>query len=498
VIREEAPMPTSRRFLARTAILISTAALAAGAVSIPAGADPAPAPDGDRPPSGAPPLPEIVSSTVFANGPRYETAPDGTRYSPLDEPPYIAGHDNGQSALYDNGRGLRFSFWSNGDTGLTRPNGDGKTFIGNTGMWTTDLKMSDNVSDWTYYGGADGPREPWKLNAAEEAWNEDRHDTDPDTPGCQPGPDIAWMQCGDEYAIWGGGIVADPKNRRMLSFYSLIKRFHAKADSRPDPDNPGQQIPCTDEDIENRVEACRVFLFDGDGVGIAVWNEGSPDGDWHRMNIKHATNPAKPTALWPFDDDPSTPDVQYSNAIFAHDGYVYSYGCPGFLASACELGRVWLQRPGDVYDRAAWRFFAGHDRDRAKCPALWSADETCASPLEVDTDGGPPETMDGGAAGSSVFWNPALRMFMQIYSFPLKNDLMYRVAYRPEGPWSKAGLLGMAVPANGTGLGSISYAGFAHPEYAEKGGLVQYITYAHTTGFLRSDLGLHRVEFRKR
>jgi hypothetical protein len=484
-------MKHRRQFAYRSTMsLISCLALVTGMAAAPPAAHAS-----DR--GEAPPLPAIVSSTVFAEGPQYRTAPDGQVYSPLDEPSYILGHDNGQSTLYDNGKGLRFSYWSNGDTGLSRPNGDGKNFIGNTGMWTTDLDMSDNVSDWTFHGGADGPREPWELNAAEEAWNAERHDTDPNTPGCQPGPTIEWMECGDEYAIWGSGIATDQKNKRMLSFYNLIKRFHARAATRPDPNNPDQQIPCTDEDIANRVEACRVYLFDGDGMGVAVWTETSNDGDgWQRMDIRNAADPAKPTALWPFDNDPNTSDpVRFEHATVVHNGFVYTYGCPGFLATNCGLARVSLQNPRDVYDRAAWRFYAGPDRDRGACPDLWSSDATCVSPLKVDTDGGPAENLAGGAAGSSVYWNQALGVFMQIYSAPLSNNIMYRVAYRPEGPWSRAGLLGVAVPANGTGLGSISYAGFVHPEFAEKGGLVQYITYAHTTGFLRGDLGIHRVEF---
>jgi Domain of unknown function (DUF4185) len=487
------------RFAIRSmAVLVSCVALAGAATTSTVLAQPRPSDGVKSGPlaPGAPRLPEIASSHVFAGGPRYETATDGTVYSPLDEPSYILGHDNGQSTLYDNGKGLRVSYWSNGDTLVTRPNGD-SSFVGNTLQWTTDLDMSNNVSDWTYAGGADGPHEAWRLNDAEEAWNADREDTDPDTPGCQPGPKIQWMQCGDEYAIWGGGIVSDPKSKRMLSFYSLIKRYHDRAATHPDPTNPDVQIPCTDEDIANRVEDCRAFLFDGDGIGIAEWTESPSDGDgWTRMDIANEADPAKPTALWPYDDDPATRDTFFANAFLVHDGYVYAYGCPGVLFTECQVSRVSLGKRADVYDRAAWRFYAGTDRDRRTCPRLWSPSVACAIAMKVDSHGGPAETVMGGAAGSSVYWNPALEMFMQIYSYPLKNDLMYRVASKPEGPWSEAGLLGMAVPAAGTGLGSISYAGFVHPEFAEKGGLVQYITYAHTTGFLRSDLGIHRVEFK--
>jgi hypothetical protein len=490
-------MPRYRSSLRATALLLASGALlVVGAVAAPAGAHPKP--ERGPKPGEAPPLPAVESAVTFAEGPDYATAPDGTIYSPLDEPDVILGHDNGQSTLYDNGKGLRFSYWSFGDTGLTQPNGDGKNFLGNTAARTTDLDMSDNVSEWLYDGGPDGPREAWRLTAEEEAWNATRRDTDPNTPGCQPGPGITWMECGDEYAIWGSGIVADPKNKRIVAFYNLIKRYHAKAESRPDPDNPGQTLPCTDEDIENRVEACRVFLFDGVGQGVAIWTEDLSDGDdWERMTITNATDPSKPTALWPYDDDPTTPDTRFDNAFFRHGNYLYAYGCPGFLATQCQVSRVSLARPGDVYDRAAWRFYAGKDRDRSRCPTLWSPDVACAAALKVDTDGGPEESLGGGAAGTSVFWNPALKVFMWIYSQPLSNEIRYRVAYAPEGPWSRSELLGMALPAAGTGLGSVSYAGFAHPEYAERNGLVQYITYAHTTGFLRGDLPIMKVTFRE-
>jgi hypothetical protein len=115
-----------------------------------------------------PPVPVVKSAVHLAEGPRFETDPEGTIYSPLNNnPDVIRGHDNGQSALYDNGQGLRFSMWTFGDTALNQPNGDGDSWLAHTGARTPDLDMSDNISDWTYEGGPDGPREFIELTPEE-------------------------------------------------------------------------------------------------------------------------------------------------------------------------------------------------------------------------------------------------------------------------------------------------------------------------------------------
>lgn len=470
-------LPRALAFLTGTALAMLGVSVAGQPVVVAAGPDSKSA--------VAPPLPAVESVMTLANGPRYETATNGTVYSPLNEPDFISGHDNGQSTLYDNGHGLRFSYWSFGDTFLTRPNGDGDGFLANTGARVADLDMGDSINDWDYDGGTGGPREFIHLNAHERAWNSQHVDTDPSANGCQPGPGVEWMSCGDEFAIWGGSVVADPARKRILAFYGLIKRYHAL------------KAGCTQEDIDKRNEACRDWLFDGIGTGVAVWTETHRDGDgWERKTVAHPTDPANPTAIWPTDATPGTSDPAFDTGIVVDRGYLYAYGCYGFLASECRLARVPLDPAAAVWDRAAWRFFAGADRDRTACPDLWASGLGCAVPLHAGTKAdGTPDTLSGGAAGTSVYWNPRLREFMAIYSVPLSNDVHYRVAYRPEGPWSEAGLLGLALPAVGEGLGSISYAGFVHPEYAERGGLVQYVTYAHTSGFLRSDFPVMKVTF---
>lgn len=430
--------------------------------------------------AAVPPIPAVESAVVLANGPRYRRATDGTVYSPLDEPAFVAGHDNGQSAGYRDRRGRLRSFWAFGDTFLTKPNGDGQQLLANTGAFTSDLSLRDNVSRWRYEGGDDGPREFLRLDATELAWNERYRDRDPRAAGCQPGAGVAWLDCGNELAIWGGAMVADQAHRRVLAFHTVIRRYH------------GLRAGCTDRDVAERRESCRELRFDGVGTGVAVWNEDRPAAGWVRQTVLNPADPAKPKALWPFDDQAETSDARFETGMLIHGGFLYAYGCYGFLSSDCRLARVPMASPTGVWDRAAWRFHAGADRDRAACPLPWSARVSCAKPVPA---AGSPATLGGGAAGTSVFWNPQLKVLMAVYSKPLDNEVLYRVAYRPEGPWSQPALLSRALPSAGEGFGAISYAAFAHPEYAEERGRVQYLTYVHGTGAFSSDIPVVRVVF---
>ncbi len=83
---------------------------------------------------------------------------------------------------------------------------------------------------------------------------------------------------------------------------------------------------------------------------------------------------------------------------------------------------------------------------------------------------------------------------MAFYCGVYSNDVFYRVSYTPWGPWSDQALLFTGKPGwnNNT-----DYAALAHPEYAQGNGKIQYVTYAHTTGFLHMDLPLVQVVFGK-
>lgn len=196
------------------------------------------------------------------------------------------------------------------------------------------------------------------------------------------------------------------------------------------------------------------------GAGIAVV---TPRGGITRP----VQNPGSstPTLMWGPDETPFT-----SESLVDGDT-LYSYGCDaGFLVMHCKVARVPLAA---ALDRTRWEFYAGD--------GAWSADPAAAVPV-----------FDGGAAGNSIAWNEYLGMYLAIYSGVFSDTLYYRVSYTPWGPWSEQAPLFTGRPGwNGTA----SYAGRAHPEYAQEGGRVQYVTYAHTTGFLQMDLPLVRVEF---
>jgi hypothetical protein len=164
-------------------------------------------------------------------------------------------------------------------------------------------------------------------------------------------------------------------------------------------------------------------------------------------------------------------EVGYIGGSVVVGEQMYSYGCsPDWIIMHCRVARVAL---ADALDKSRWRYYAGDGR--------WSADAADAVTV-----------FDGGAAGNSVFYVPFLDQYMAIYSQPFTNDLMYRVAYQPWGPWSEAGLL---FTGDTAWQNNFDYAGFAHPEFATLDGRVQYVTYVRTTGLLRQEIPLAEVVF---
>ena len=379
-------------------------------------------------PPAAPPLP-VVETTANLNK--------------LNEPVFVKGHDKGQSTLYDNGAGTKFSYWSFGDTAI-KGTGQSDYQLGNTGTRLNDLNLSDNVTDlgsWVY-DNRDSHGDP--------------HEAFPVPPGYTPGFGV------NEHRVWGGSIVADPANHRMLGIYHLVKHLGS-----------GEQSV---------------------GYGLAVWTEAS--NAWAPVAITNPPDPTQPYLLWPSSTTSTLP--VFNTGMLLKDGFLYAYGC--YAADfRCNLARVSVTTTSAVADRAAWRFFTAGGG--TGCPAgTWSADVTCAQPLpsdELDFFGNPGVPLGGGGAGMSVFWNPYLSNYMAVYSAPGSNDLLYRVAYTPEGPWSAPGLIaqGMQGAPTTTGSPSVNYAGYAHPELAEQNGKVQYVTYVRNLGFPSSEFDLVRVQF---
>ncbi|MEK8029808.1 DUF4185 domain-containing protein [Ideonella sp. DXS29W] len=233
----------------------------------------------------------------------------------------------------------------------------------------------------------------------------------------------------NELAIWPGHIVPDPARHRALIFFGTVYR--------------GSQIG-----------------FQGVGGGIAVMDDKTFAVTRPVQNPD--PNAQEPTYMW------NRFDQAYTGGYVLEGDMLYNYGGKGKgLATQVRVARVPL---ADALDISKWQYFDGSG---------WSSDPKAAKPV-----------YDGGAAGDTVFWNDYLGMYMTVYQTFLNNTVYYRVAYRPEGPWSAQAE--MFVAEQGT---DPSYAARVHTEYAEKGGKVQYVTYVKNTGFLAQELPLTKVVF---
>ena len=379
-------------------------------------------------PSVAPPLPSV--KTIGDDG-------------ELGEAPFVVGHDRGQSTLYDDGS-TRVSYWSFGDT-KTRV-GSTERLRHNTAGFTSDLNMDDNLSpaSWTYDKMLSNghPDNAVPLPAQYEALN---------TPSCT----TCWK-------TWGGAVVADPDNQRLIMIYHVIGRI-----------------------VRNGVLDAG---YSDIGYGIALRNMSTPTtSTWVPKEIHNPDDTAHPYLLWANPNPQwttTTPFAQYSTGTMTEDGYLYAYSCQGSTTSPCSAGRVDLD---DVRDRDAWRFWNEAD---TSCPTQsWVADISCTAPMTSEDPSG---EVPGGAGGMSVSFNPHLGAYVQVYAPPwlpfaepqpdltrARDEIRYRVAYRPQGPWSESGLLARG---RATTDGVALYAAYMHPEFQEQNGAVSYVTYYRSSG----------------
>ena len=233
--------------------------------------------------------------------------------------------------------------------------------------------------------------------------------------------------CGAEFALWAGPVVPDPTRGRVLFPYMKIYRI------------VGQ------------------FGWTTVGTGIAVWTPGGPV-------IRPIESPGSPEPTLMFAGN----EVGFTGGSLVEGDTLYSYGCfPGFFVQNCELARVAL---ADALDRSRWAFYAGG--------GSWSSSLDDAVVV-----------LQGGAA-NEVSFDPFLGEYVAVYSAPLADDVMYRVAYEPWGPWSEQALMFTGEPGQ-----SVDYAALSHPEYARGDGQIQFVTYVHPTGFFQSEIRLVQVVF---
>jgi hypothetical protein len=120
-----------------------------------------------------------------------------------------------------------------------------------------------------------------------------------------------------------------------------------------------------------------------------------------------------------------------------------------------------------------WTYYAGN--------GTWSSNASDAVTV-----------FNGGDAGSSVFYDAYLGMYVAIYGGVEDDNLYYAVSYQPWGPWSAATQFYTGLPGY---QNNADYAALAHPEFASGNGQTEYVTYVQDTGFLAQQLQLVQIVF---
>lgn len=362
----------------------------------------------------------IPTNNFTTRAPRTYSVASVTELGPITQNSYVVGRDNGQSA-YIGGK----SYWFFDDTTMT------DSFLSNTGAVTSDLDASNGVTltSATWTNAADTTSRPQPLiwpTDAEIAW-QNAHARKNGV--CTAGSSDPF--CGAQYAVWPGAVFADPDRDRIIIAYGKLCR---------------QSIGSMCSGGLGWQELGWGFYQAAIGYGLGDRLQPSTGGITDATGIK---DPAL------FGD---TSGTAYNSGAVVYGGYVYLYGGNNLLVGG-KVARVPLN---DFTNMSKWTYWNGsfYQNDANKAAGVLGL----------------------GAAGNTVFYNPALEGFFNFY-MPIGSNTMYmQSAAAPEGPWSSATKLFDSVPANG----QTNYAGFAHPEYASANGLTQYVTYYQTgTGVQR-------------
>jgi hypothetical protein len=355
----------------------------------------------------------LTSATFRTTVPRLPATVSVAEVGPIHQNPRVADRDAGQSTRYGDK-----SVWFFADTTLQNPWG----FLSNSAAVTTNLNAGNGLdlrsSNGFTVANTATPGEVIPRTAAEIAF-EKKHAAP--AGGCAGSTDA---YCGVQFSFWPGAVFADPARHRVIFMYS--KQCRATPSGTPCAGGIGKGL--------------------GNGFGALDMTTGKVT----RLVMTGAATVGSvegtdPTLFFGSGD----PASAGANASLVVDDNVYLYGqCDYF---DCAVARVDL---GSFTDRSAWRYYNGT-----------SFVANAATAKKVG--------MQSGASGNTVFYDPALKAYVDVYMPWGYNTIWYRVGGSPFGPWSGAHKL--ITTAGDTA--KPNYSTYAHPEFAEKNGLVQYISY---------------------
>lgn len=166
------------------------------------------------------------------------------------------------------------------------------------------------------------------------------------------------------------------------------------------------------------------------------------------------------------------PDDPSFDTPMRRDGYVYLYG---LIAIDGSRGIGVARAPeGEVRNHSAYQTWNG---------SAWVTNLQAAA-----------RVLDRVPGELAVSWNNHLQQYVAVHSLALSNQVVLRLADKPEGPWGEPiALFTGQAPAQG-----VDYAGRQHPELEEQNGRILFVSYYHPLpGFLRGELRLVRVEFQR-
>ncbi|MGX6604366.1 sigma-70 family RNA polymerase sigma factor [Micromonosporaceae bacterium Da 78-11] len=288
-------------------------------------------------------------------------------------------------------------------------------FLSNSAALTTDLDASDGIDLRSGNGfTVRNTQTPVELIARSSA--EKAFEKANSGSGC------SGAYCGAIFGFWPGPVIADPARHRVLVTYGKLCR--GGKDGTP----------------------CSGPLGKGLGMGIAELDLSS--GRVTRLTPAHGS---PVTSVEGRDRSiffgPGATGFGSAAALVVND-QAYLYG--GCSYQGCRLARVPL---ASLSDLSTWRYYAS---------SKWVTDPAKATRIGIEP----------GAAGQTVFYSPAMKAYVNVFMPFGSNDVRFQVGGSPFGPWSKSRKL--LTTAGGS---SSNYALFGHPEYAEKNGLVQYLSY---------------------